>query len=162
MFGGIAVAAVTSGLAVLLFGQSSVPALLVVAAGGLAGFVAGRATVVDVPAPRIGLQLRSRAAARERSVDDRYLEGELRARWRQAAEGTGLARLVWPASGPAVSVPVVLSVRLRPYRVLMVRLRPGQLVGDVVAVQERLRRLMDARAIRISEVARDVVRVELW
>ncbi|MHA6619111.1 hypothetical protein [Pseudonocardia sp. DLS-67] len=162
VLGGAAVVAVLTSLAAALFGVAPASSLLVVAAGGLAGFVAGRATAVAVPAPGVGERLRARAAERDRTIDDGYSEGEIRWRWRKAAEGAGLSRLVWTPTGPTDSVPLVLNVRLHPFPVLTVRLRPGQLVRDVVAVQERLRELMAARMIRITPVALDVVTIELW
>jgi hypothetical protein len=162
VLGGAAVVAVLTSLAAAVFGTAPASSLLVVAAGGLAGFVAGRATAVDVPVPRVGERLRARAAERERTVDDRYLEGEIRWRWRKAAEGAGLSRFVWTPTGPLDSVPVVLNVRLYPFPVLTVRLRPGQLVRDVVAAQDRLSELMAARGIRITPIALDVVTIELW
>ncbi len=142
--------ALSAGLAVALLG----PALsfLVVVAGGAAGWVAGRFTAAG----------RAQGATeRDRVVDDKYLESEIRWRWRNAAEGAGLSWLVWTPSGQAYSVPLVLSVRLR-HRVLTVRLRPGQLIGDFRAAEDRLCELMAARWIRITPVAADVVTIELW
>ena len=160
ILGGAAVATAVIGLALALSGAGPASPIVVVAAGGLAGFVAGRVTAV--PVPRLGEGLRARAAARDRVVDDKYLEGEIRWRWRQAAEGAGIGWLVWATTGPTVSVPLVLSVRLRPFPVLTVRLRPGQLFSDIDAAKDRLRELMAAKQIRITPVAADVVTIELW
>lgn len=162
VLGGTAAVAVLTSVAAALLGVVPASSLFVVAAGGLAGFVAGRATAVAVPAPAVGERLRERAAERDRVVDDRYLEGEIRWRWRKAAEGAGLSRRVWTPTGATDSVPLVLNVRLRPFPVLTVRLRPGQLVRDVQAVEGRLGELMAARMIRITPVALDVVTIELW
>jgi hypothetical protein len=158
---GLAVAAVATGLSIVLFGHPPASSILVVAAGGLAGFVAGRGTVAYVPLSGLGVRLGARAAARDRATDAKYLEDEIRWRWRNAAEGAGLAWLVWTPSGAGYSVPLVLRVRLRPYPVLTVRLRPGQLIGDIVAAEDRLRELMAAKGIRIAPVAADVVTIEL-
>src|SRR5205823_5817219 len=129
---GLAVAVVTTGLSTVLFRQPLELSLLVVVAGGLAGFLSGRATgatnAAAVPVAHLGDRLRARAAARDRAVDTRYQEEEIRWRWRTAAEGAGLSWLVWTPAGAGYSVPLVLKVRLRPFPMLTVRLRPGQLV----------------------------------
>jgi hypothetical protein len=67
-----------------------------------------------------------------------------------------------PGGGYWEAVPIVLRVQLRPFTRLTVRLRPGQLVSDIVAVEEQLRERMSAEKIRIEHVAADVVSIELW
>jgi hypothetical protein len=107
-------------------------------------------------------RVRRRAAERERAVDDAHLAGEIRWRWREASIGAGLGDLVYTPSGATMSLPIVMRVDLRPVTTLTVRLRPGQLAGDVAAVQQRLADLMGMRWIRVTPRAAGLVTVELW
>jgi hypothetical protein len=159
--GVLAVAAAAVAVAVAL-GPTTASSFLVVVAGGLVGFIAGLATALGLRVPCHAERVRTWAAERNRAVDDAYLAGEIRWRWRNAAEGAGIGQLVYTPSGATVSVPPVLRVQLRPSTRLTVRLRPGQLVGDVVAVERRLRELMGANRIRIARLAADMVTIELW
>jgi hypothetical protein len=137
--------------------------LLVIAAWGVAGFIAGRATAVGLRVVRPAERVKTWAADRQRTTDDEYVASELGWRWRKAAEGAGIGRLVWAPSGPWVTVPLVVGVDLRPpFTRLKVQLRPGQIIDDLIAVQERLRALMGANGIRIRRLAADFVTVELW
>lgn len=129
---------------------------------GLADFVADLAIAAGLRVARSAVGIPARTAERDRAVDDVYMEGEIRWRWRTAAEGSGIGWRVWTPSGWTVSVPLVLRVQLRPYTTLTVRLRPGQLISDIIAVQHRLRELMGANAIHIAPLAGDVVTIELW
>lgn len=162
----LAVAGVAVAVTVFLLGPTtatSVPVIGVIVAVGLAAFVTGRATAVGADAPRLAERVRTRAAVRDRAADHVYLTGEIRERWRTAAEGAGLGWLVHAPSGRWVSTPLVMGVELQPpFTVLKIRLRPGQLVSDLVAAQHRLRELMGADGIRIRQRTADVVTVELW
>jgi hypothetical protein len=111
---------------------------------------------------RFGERARRRAEERDRAADDAYQAGEIRWRWREASVGAGLGQLVFTPSGATVSVPVVTRVDLRPSTRLTVRLRPGQLAGDIVAAQRRLANLMGMQWIRVTPVAAGLVTVELW
>jgi hypothetical protein len=102
------------------------------------------------------------AAERDRVADDAHRAGEIRWRWREASIGAGLAELVFTPSGATTSVPVVTRVDLQPVTTLTVRLRPGQLAGDVAAVQRRLAELMGMQWIRVTPRAAGLVTVELW
>jgi hypothetical protein len=59
-------------------------------------------------------------------------------------------------------VPVVVRVQLRPFTRLTVRLRQGQHLSDIIAVEMRLRELMGANAIHIAPFSADLVTIELW
>jgi hypothetical protein len=45
---------------------------------------------------------------------------------------------------------------------LTIRLREGQLLSDVVAVENRLRELMGVNGTHIARLRADVVTIELW
>jgi hypothetical protein len=107
-------------------------------------------------------RVRKRVEERDRAIDDEYRAGEIRWRWREASIGAGLGQLVFTPSGATVSVPVVTRVQLRPTATLTVRLRPGQLAADIVAVQRRLAKLMGMQWVRVTPVAAGLVTVELW
>jgi hypothetical protein len=158
--GVFAVAASAVSVAVSLF-EPTTASFLVMAAGGLVGFTGGLAATV-LRAPRRAERVPAWATKRDRAVDDEYLAGELRWRWRKAVEGAGISRMVWTPSGFSDSVPVVLRTQLRPFPKLTVRLRQGQDLSDIVAVELRLRVLMGANGIRIVPLAADVVTIELW
>jgi hypothetical protein len=165
--GVLAVAALAAAVAVSLLGQTTSWLFLVTVGGGLVGFVAGLTTTLFLRAPYTAERARAWVAGRgwvaERdSGDDRYLAQEIEDRWRNAAEGAGLGRLVFAPSGHWMRVPNVLRVQLRPYTRLTVRLWTGQLISDVAAAQDRLRELMKADGIRIERLATDVVTIELW
>jgi hypothetical protein len=158
--GVFAVAASAVTLAVTLF-EPTTSSFVVMAAGGLVGFTGGLAAAV-LRAPRRTERVPTWATERDRAVDDEYLASELRWRWRKAIEGAGISRMVWTPSGFSDSVPVVLRTQLRPFTRLTVRLRQGQDLSDIVAVERRLRELMGANGIHIAPLAADVVTIELW
>jgi hypothetical protein len=159
--GVFAVAASAVTIAVTLFEPTTASSFLVMAAGGLVGFTGGLAAVA-LRAPRRAERVPTSATERDRAVDDEYLAGELRWRWRKAVEGAGISRMVWTPSGFSDSVPVVLRTQLRPFTRLTVRLRQGQDLSDIVAVERRLRELMGANGIHIAPLAAGVVTIELW
>jgi hypothetical protein len=159
--GVFAVAASAVTIALTLFEPTTGSSFLVMAAGGLVGFTGGLAAVV-LRVPRRTERVPTWATERDRAVDDEYLAGELRWRWRKAVEGAGISRMVWTPSGFSDSVPVVLRTQLRPVTRLTVRLRQGQDLSDIVAVERRLRELMGANGIHIAPLAAGVVTIELW
>ncbi len=59
-------------------------------------------------------------------------------------------------------MPMVMRVQLRPFTILTIRLREGQLLSDVVAVEKRLRELMGVNETRIARLRADMVTIELW
>jgi hypothetical protein len=58
-------------------------------------------------------------------------------------------------------VPVVTRVDVGPTTTLTVRLRPGQLADDIVAVERRIADLMGFRWIRVTPRSPGLVTVEL-
>jgi hypothetical protein len=160
--GVFAVAVIAVTVAVRLLEPTTASSFLVMVGGGMVGFVAGLVTAVGVHPPRAVGRIRARVAERDRAVDDAYLIEEMRWRWRKAAEGAGIGEFMYTPTGVTVSIPIVLRVQLRPTKRLTIRLRQGQLVRDIVAVQSRLCELMEAKGIRIARLSTDVVTVELW
>ncbi len=159
--GVFAVAAASVTVAMTLFEPTEASSFLVMVAGGLVGFTGGFAAA-GLRTTRHPERALPWAMERDRAVDDEYLAAELRWRWRKAAEGAGISRMVWTPSGWADSVPIVMRVRLRPITMLTIRLREGQLLSDVVAVENRLRELMGANGTYIARLRADVVTIELW
>jgi hypothetical protein len=165
--GVLAVAALAVAVSISLLGSTTSWLFLVTVAGGLVGFVAGLTTTLFLRAPHTAERAREWVAGRgwvadRDSDDDHYLAQEIEGRWREAAEGAGLGRLVFAPTGHWIRVPNVLRVQLRPYTRLTVRLWAGQLISDVAAAQDRLRELMKADGIRMERLAPDVVTIELW
>jgi hypothetical protein len=159
--GVVAAAASAVTVGVTLFEPTTTSSFVVMVAGGLVGFTGGLAAAV-LRMPRRVERAPTRATERERSVDDEYLTGELRWRWRKAVEGAGISKMVWTPSGFSDAVPVILRTQLRPFTRLTVRLRQGQDLSDLVAVERRLRELMGANGIHIAPLAGNVVTIELW
>jgi hypothetical protein len=159
--GVFAVAASAVTLAVTLFEPTTTSTFVVMVAGGLVGFTGGLAAAV-LRAPRRPERAPTWATERDRTVDDEYLAGELRWRWRKAVEGAGISRMVATPSGFSDAVPVVLRTQLRPFTRLTVRLRQGQDLSDLVAVERRLGELMGANGIHIAPLAADVVTIDVW
>jgi hypothetical protein len=170
LVGVLAIAGVAVAVAILLLGPTSSWPFIAMVAGLLVGFVAGIGrTLFLLRSPGtlggagVGAWVTGRGWVAERdSVDDRDLAQEIQHRWREAAEGAGLGRLVTAPGGFWIRVPVVMRVQLRPFTRLTVQLWAGQLVSDVVAVEDRLRDLMRARGIHIEHLAPDYISVELW
>jgi hypothetical protein len=168
----IALAGAAVAAAIFLLGPTTSWLFLVAVAALLVGFVAGHGrTVYLLRSPGIaggtGFRRREWVARRgwvtERaSVDDRDLAQEIQDRWRHAAEGAGLGRLVTAPGGYWIRVPVVERVQLRPFTRMTVRLWAGQLASDIHAVEDRLCESMRASGIRIEQIAADVISVELW
>jgi hypothetical protein len=156
-----AVAAASVTVAMTLFEPTTASSFLVMVAGGLVGFTGGF-TAAGLRAPRRAERALPWATERDRAIDDEYLAGELRWRWRKAAEGAGISRGVRTPSGWTDSVPIVMRVQLRPFTMLTIRLREGQLLSDVVAVEKRLRELMGVNGTSIARLRADVVTIKLW
>jgi hypothetical protein len=55
-----------------------------------------------------------------------------------------------------------MRVQLRPFTMLTIRLREGQLLSDVVAVESRLRELMGVNGTYIARLRADMVIIQLW
>lgn len=98
---------------------------------------------------------RDEYAADEREADALWWS------WRQACEGAELGRQVDTATGTTTVVPEVVEIVLGPPTVLMVKLLPGQLIGDVRRAAGRLAPHLGAAALRVQLVGRIHVRVEL-
>lgn len=118
-----------------------------------------------------GRAVRDRAALpgvrgwRARKREDRLAEQQasaLVAAWLRTAYGAGLGADTSSAAGiPGMSVPQVVSVNLdEPVR-LLVRLRPAQVMGDLVKVADRLAEGLNVPRVRITQRAHGFVRVEL-
>jgi hypothetical protein len=159
--GVFAVAAASVAVAMTLLEPTTASSFLIMVAGGLVGFTGGFAAAA-LRATRHPERALPWAMERNRAVDDEYLAAELRWRWRKAAEGAGISRAVWTPSGWSDSVPIVMRVQLRPFTMLTIRLREGQLLSDVEAVEERLRKLMGVNETRIARLRADVVTIKLW
>lgn len=112
--------------------------------------------------PRPAERVPTRATRTRQRHHDDYLAGELRWRLRKAVEGAGASRMVSTPSEFSDAVLVVLRTQLRPFTRLTVRLRDGQDLSDLVAVQHRLRDLMGANGIHIAPLAAYVVTIDLW
>ncbi|MDN5748286.1 MAG: hypothetical protein L0H64_07235 [Pseudonocardia sp.] len=96
----------------------------------------------------------------DRAADEREADALWWA-WRQACEGTGLGNQVDTATGATTVVPEVVEIVLGPPTILMVKLMPGQLIGDVRREAGRLAPHLGAAALRVQLVGRIHVRVEL-
>lgn len=104
---------------------------------------------------------RRRAADRDRAIDDAHHAGEIKWLWRSACEGSGLARLVFTASGQAMSIPTIGRIRIGRPTSFTVRLQPGQLPRDIAAVAPRLADAMGVHEVRVTPLAAEWVRIEL-
>src|SRR5690349_19527165 len=80
--------------------------------------------------------------------------------WREACTGAGLCYNVDTVTGITVSTPKVLSCTINPPS-LTVRLLPGQLPRDVMAVAHRLSPAMGVPRLRVVPLQLQIVRVEL-
>lgn len=168
--GVLGVAGVAVAVAILILGPTASWIVLGMVAGLLVGFVAGLGRTLYLlrsPGSAVGFRTRDWVTGRgwvadRTSVDDKDLAQEIQARWRSAAEGAGLGRLVTAPGGFWIRVPVVQRVQLRPFTKLTVRLWDGQLASDIVAVQDRICESMRARQIRVETIGADVISVELW
>jgi hypothetical protein len=93
--------------------------------------------------------------------DEKLRAGEIRWRWRQACEGAGLSRLVYPPSGPARAVPRIGQVDLGPPTTFTVRLLSGQLPADVEAAAKRIAAAMAVPQIGVTSLPSGWVAIEL-
>lgn len=105
----------------------------------------------------------SRTARRRRDayVADEALVTDLMWTWREACEGAGIGRVVQTVTGPTISTPPLVSITLGPPTVLLARLLPGQVAGDVAAAATRLRGPLGAVGLRVDPRGHAHVRVEL-
>lgn len=95
------------------------------------------------------------------SVDDVVRTADIRWRWRQACEGSGLTKLTYTASGPTISVPLIGRIEPGPPARLTARLLPGQQPADVAAAAPRIASAMGASEVTVREMPAGWVSVEL-
>lgn len=81
--------------------------------------------------------------------------------WRTACEGAGLSQSVDTPTGSTVSVPTLCDVTTEPEPVLTVRLLPGQLATDVVALAPRLAPALGAARLVVEPRGLMYVRLRL-
>lgn len=96
----------------------------------------------------------------DRAVDEREADALWWA-WRRSCEGAELCTQVETATGPTVVVPEVVEMVLGPPTTLLVKLLPGQLIGDVRRAALRLAPHLGAAALRVQPVGRIHARIEL-
>lgn len=99
---------------------------------------------------------RRRAEAVEFEIAER-----LRWSWRACCEGAGLSHTVDTASGATVSTPRITALTLGDPTTLVVRLLPGQVIGDVRALAGRLAPHLGAVGLRVEPRGLEHVRIEL-
>jgi hypothetical protein len=102
-----------------------------------------------------------RALRRDLAAIEAEQVGDIKWRWRQACEHSGLGRLVFTPSGPGVSFPLIGHVVLGPPTTFTVRPQPGQLRSDFEAAAPRIAIAMGVPAIRVRPLAGDWLVVEL-
>jgi hypothetical protein len=106
-------------------------------------------------------QFRARRAERAAYLADVAEVDDLAWAWRRAAEGAGIAREVSTVTGPTVSVPRLVDVKLGPPTVLLVELLPGQLPADVCEAAGRLAPHLGAARMRVQPYGLHHVRLVL-
>jgi hypothetical protein len=106
-------------------------------------------------------EFRERALRREQAADDALRVGDLRWRWRQACERSGLARLVYTPSGPSMAIPLIGRVTPGPPTTFTVRRRPGQLLADFEAAAPRISAAMGVAGIRVRPLVGEWIVIEL-
>ena len=102
-----------------------------------------------------------RALRREQAADDALRVGDLKWRWRQACELSGLARLVYTPSGPSMAIPLIGRVTPGPPTTFTVRRRPGQLLADFEAAERRISAAMGVARIRVRPLVGEWIVIEL-
>lgn len=98
---------------------------------------------------------RDQETIRAQRIDD------IKSRWRQACEPSGLARLVFTPSGQHMSIPRIGGVQLGPPTTFTVRPQPGQLRSDFDAARERIAVAMGVADVRIRPLAAEWIVLEL-
>jgi hypothetical protein len=106
-------------------------------------------------------EFRERALRREQAADDALRVGDLKWRWRQACERSGLARLVYTPSGPSMAIPLIGRVTPGPPTTFTVRRRPGQLLADFEAAAPRISAAMGVAGIRVRPLVGEWIVIEL-
>lgn len=101
------------------------------------------------------------ARRRDQALDDAHERGEIAWAWREACMGSGLEQVVDLPTGPTTGVPRIGRVMLGPPTTITVRLRPGQLRGDVAAAAPRLAEVMGVPGIGVADLAPGWVVIEL-
>lgn len=102
-----------------------------------------------------------RADRRLRVEDDAQRVGDLKWRWRQACEVTGLGRMTFMPSGPTVSIPLIGRVTLGAPTTFTVRPQPGQLLADFEAAAPRIASAIGVSAVRVRPLAAEWLLIEL-
>ncbi|MDD7920150.1 hypothetical protein [Actinomycetospora callitridis] len=87
--------------------------------------------------------------------------GEIRWIWNEVCSGAHLARRVVPTGTGSFEPPRLGRIRLGPPTTLTVQLRPGQLLADLLAVDDRLAAAFGVTDIEIRRLAGDWLLVEL-
>jgi hypothetical protein len=86
---------------------------------------------------------------------------DIKSRWRQACEQTGLAPLVPTPNGPHRFPPRLGQVKLGPPTTFTVLPRPGQLLSDFDAVHDRIAAAMGVAKVLVRPLAGDWIVIEL-
>jgi len=110
---------------------------------------------------RLARWFADRALRRDLAAIEAEQVGDIKWRWRQACEHSGLGRLVFTPSGPAVSFPLIGQVVLGPPTTFTVRSQPGQLLSDFEAAAPRIAVAMGVPAVRVRPLAGDWLMIEL-
>ena len=106
-------------------------------------------------------EFRERALRREQAADDALRVGDLKWRWRQACERSGLGRLVYTPSGPSMAIPLIGRITLGTPISFTVQRRPGQLLADFEAAGPRIAAAMGVAGIRVRPLAGEWIVIEL-
>lgn len=106
------------------------------------------------------LTARGRAEHRELLADTAEVE-HLVERWRRVCEGAELIHRIDTVTGPTITTPQIVDLTLGPPTVLVVRLLPGQLRTDFLAIGRRLAEGMGAAAVRVEQRGHHFVVVTL-
>jgi hypothetical protein len=106
-------------------------------------------------------QFRERAYRRDRAADEAQRINEIKWLWRQACEVSGLGRLVFVPSGPAMSIPMIGQVTLGEPTTFTVRPQPGQLLADFQAAAPRVAAAMGAGRVVVRPLVAEWIVVEL-
>jgi hypothetical protein len=92
---------------------------------------------------------------------DAELISEVRWQWRSACANSTLAPMIYTPCGATRAVPVIVDVDLGPPVALIVKVRPGQSVGDFVKAAPAIAEGMGVMALEVTSLASHWVRVVL-
>jgi hypothetical protein len=110
---------------------------------------------------RLARWFADRALRRDLAAIEAEQVGDIKWRWRQACEHSGLGRLIFTPSGPALSFPLIGHVVLGPPTTFTVRPQPGQLRSDFEDAAPRIAVAMGVPAVRVRPLAGDWLVIEL-